>query len=87
MKYFLAIILILTCFACRSKTEQFTSGNPLSVEFGDPYILKASDGFYYMVGTGGVKNGFKMYSSTDLKSWKDEGRIYQGNSGRMRPTI
>jgi beta-xylosidase len=33
-----------------------------------------------MIGTGGVKDGFKMYSSTDLKSWKDEGRIYQGNT-------
>lgn len=53
--------------------------NPLPVEFGDPYILKASDGIYYMVGTGGVKDGFKMYTSTDLKEWKDNGRIYQGN--------
>jgi beta-xylosidase len=32
-----------------------------------------------MVGTGGVKDGFKMYSSKDLKEWKDEGRIYRGN--------
>ena len=54
--------------------------NPLPVKFGDPYILKASDGKYYMVGTGGVRDGFKMYSSTDLKTWKDEGRIYQGNT-------
>ncbi|MEL7587439.1 MAG: glycoside hydrolase family 43 protein [Prolixibacteraceae bacterium] len=80
MKNFLAILLILTCFACKSKTEQFIPGNPLSVEFGDPYILKASDGIYYMIGTGGVKDGFKMYSSTDLRNWKDEGRIYRGNT-------
>jgi beta-xylosidase len=33
-----------------------------------------------MIGTRGVKDGFKMYSSIDLKEWKDEGRIYQGNT-------
>jgi beta-xylosidase len=57
-----------------------TFQNPVPVKFGDPYILKASDNQYYMVGTGGVRDGFKMYSSTDLKAWKDEGRIYQGNT-------
>ena len=54
--------------------------NPLPVEFGDPYILKASDGIYYMIGTGGVRDGFKMYTSTDLKEWNDEGRIFEGNT-------
>ena len=67
--------------ACQEKkAEQLQVQNPLPVEFGDPYILKASDGLYYMIGTGGVNDGFKMYSSTDLKDWKDEGRIYQGNT-------
>lgn len=60
--------------------ERFRVENPLPVEFGDPYILKASDGLYYMVGTGGVRDGFKIYSSTDLKSWKDGGVIYKGNT-------
>ncbi|WP_339739380.1 glycoside hydrolase family 43 protein [uncultured Sunxiuqinia sp.] len=67
--------------ACQRKPESLpTFDNPLPVEFGDPYILKASNGLYYMIGTGGVKDGFKMYSSTDLKDWNDEGRIYQGNT-------
>ena len=66
--------------SCQSPEEKLNFDNPLSVEFGDPYILKASDGNYYMVGTGGVSDGFKMYTSSDLKTWKDEGRIYQGNS-------
>ncbi|MBW6501085.1 MAG: glycoside hydrolase family 43 protein [Bacteroidales bacterium] len=60
--------------------QDFIPENPLPVAFGDPYILRASDGVYYMVGTGGVRDGFKMYSSRDLKSWKDEGQIYRGNT-------
>ncbi|MDP4184830.1 MAG: glycoside hydrolase family 43 protein [Bacteroidota bacterium] len=63
----------------KTRTSPFNVENPLPVALGDPYILKASNGKYYMVGTGGVEDGFKMYSSADLKNWKDEGRIYQGN--------
>ena len=73
---FLAVVTV-TCSESKQKLE---FNNPLPVEFGDPYILKSSDGKYYMTGTGGVKDGFKMYSSDDLKEWKDEGRIYSGNT-------
>ncbi|MDR2040446.1 MAG: glycoside hydrolase family 43 protein [Bacteroidales bacterium] len=52
--------------------------NPLPVSFGDPFILRAADGIFYMYGTGGVNNGFKAYSSPDLVNWKDEGVIYRG---------
>ncbi len=76
---FLITAMALFFISC-SKSPKISFENPLQVEFGDPYILKASDGNYYMIGTGGVKDGFKMYSSTDLKEWKDEGRIYQGNT-------
>ncbi|HEX2976150.1 MAG TPA: glycoside hydrolase family 43 protein [Bacteroidales bacterium] len=74
--YFLALGLILA--GC--SYEKNRSENPLQVNLGDPYILKASSGKYYMTGTGGIKDGFRMFSSTDLKEWKDEGRIYQGNT-------
>lgn len=54
--------------------------NPLPVEFGDPYILLASDGTYYMYGTGGgAVDGFCAYSSDDLVHWKKEGQVYRGN--------
>jgi beta-xylosidase len=54
--------------------------NPLAVEFGDPYVLLASDGHYYMYGTGaGAVDGFCAYSSTDLVNWKSEGQVYRGN--------
>lgn len=80
MKKYLIILLVFIQFACQNEVRKLVFENPLPVEFGDPYILKASDGKYYMVGTGGVKDGFKMYSSGDLKEWKNEGRIYQGNT-------
>ena len=77
---FFTFIITFAVFSCNTNSDNSFIENPLPVEFGDPYILKASDGLYYMIGTGGVKDGFKMYSSNDLKEWKDEGRIYQGNT-------
>jgi beta-xylosidase len=80
MKNLYVFFLFVFFAACNEKQIELQFDNPLPVEFGDPYILKASDGIYYMVGTGGVEDGFKMYSSTDLKEWNDEGSIYQGNT-------
>ena len=79
MKNLALFILLLNLAGCNATGPRETFDNPLPVAFGDPYILKASDGLYYMIGTGGVKEGFKMFSSPDLKEWKDEGIIYQGN--------
>ncbi len=71
---------VLPCFSCAQNNENKkveTYHNPLSVEFGDPYVLHAADGTYYMYGTGGVaKNGFAAYSSRDLVNWKSEGQVY-----------
>ena len=80
MKGKIYILYLLMAVGCSNSSRQFLPENPLSIRFGDPYILKASDNSYYMVGTGGVRNGFKMYSSPDLKNWNDEGPIYQGNT-------
>ncbi|MCD7930805.1 MAG: glycoside hydrolase family 43 protein [Tannerellaceae bacterium] len=68
------------CFACtqtKQKEETVIIQNPLPVAYGDPFILKASDGNFYMYGTSG-DNGFKVYSSADMKEWKDEGLVYRG---------
>ena len=55
------LILLFFLFCVHSnQAKQMTFENPIPVKFGDPYILKASDNRYYMVGTGGVKDGFKM---------------------------
>ena len=51
------------------------------IRFGDPFVLRASDGKYYMYGTGGVKDGFRCYVSDNLEEWTDGGRVYRGNTG------
>lgn len=82
MKNTLFVILLsgILVTSCQNDKQAITFNNPLPVKLGDPFILRASDGIYYMTGTGGVRAGFKMYSSSDLKTWKDEGRVYQGNT-------
>lgn len=52
--------------------------NPVGAEFGDPFILKASDGRFYMYGTSENVNGFKAMSSDNLADWTDEGLVYRG---------
>ena len=76
----LYIFIISACFAtgCCEKTIKYEINNPLPVAFGDPFILKASDGKFYLYGTGGTPNGFIAYSSDDLNEWKHEGVIYIG---------
>ncbi|MDP4240333.1 MAG: glycoside hydrolase family 43 protein [Bacteroidota bacterium] len=56
--------------------------NPIDVELGDPYVLLASDGKYYMYGTDetGKIEGFSVYSSDNLVDWKQEGQVYKGNT-------
>jgi GH43 family beta-xylosidase len=51
--------------------------NPRLRNIADPSVLRASDGKYYAYPTGG--NKFKVYSSSDLVTWKDEGVALQGS--------
>ncbi len=76
---FVALSALLT-LSCHNSNRETTLHNPLSVAFGDPFVLKASDGNFYMYGTGGVKDGFRACVSSDLTNWKELGRIYQGNT-------
>lgn len=77
------LLVLITIFSCSGKKpvlEEFTPRNPLEIKFGDPYVLLASDGKYYMYGTGGgAVDGFSAYSSDNLKDWKSEGQVYRGN--------
>ena len=54
-------------FSCSDRTPAIS--NPLDIDFGDPYVLLAGDGRYYMYGTGIVKDGFCCYSSDNLADW------------------
>jgi len=76
---FFICFAFLACFPSSKKQEStsLTFQNPIPVAFGDPFILKSTDGKYYMYGTSGI-NGFKAYSSDNLKDWKDEGIVYEG---------
>ncbi len=75
----LTLFALLAMAACKC-TEPITYQNPLDVKFGDPYVMLASDGRYYMYGTGGVKNGFGCYVSDNLVDWEYKGAVYQGNT-------
>ena len=76
----LSAILLNSCNGSGSNSEQpVVYSNPLPVAFGDPVVLSASDGKYYMYGTGGVEKGFAAYSSDNLVDWHFEGEVYSGN--------
>ena len=64
----------------RSSREPVTYTNPLPVALGDPFVLSASDGKYYLYGTGGVEKGFGAYSSDNLADWQYEGQVYSGDN-------
>ena len=70
-------IQVSSCQDTSTERKVSASNNPLDVKFGDPYVLydKKSD-MYYMYGTGGVSNGFAVYSSTDLVHWENKGVVY-----------
>jgi GH43 family beta-xylosidase len=54
--------------------------NPSSVSnIGDPYILRASDGMYYMYATSS-RFGFKVWSSADLINWNEEGLAFEAGA-------
>jgi GH43 family beta-xylosidase len=60
-------------------TDLFTYTNPSAVNrIGDPYVLKAPDGYYYCYPTSRTK-GFKVWKSKDLCEWEDAGLAYDGN--------
>ncbi|HHU41083.1 MAG TPA: family 43 glycosylhydrolase [Fermentimonas caenicola] len=79
----LALIFSLLLTGCNSasgkKSVSTVYKNPLPVEFGDPFILSASDGKYYMYGTGGTDKGFVAYSSENLADWTLVGQVYDGS--------
>lgn len=51
--------------------------NPLPIRYGDPFLLKASDGKYYLYGTS-LGDGFEVWSSDDLQTWDSCGQVYKG---------
>lgn len=74
-------LLCLCLFACNTKKESETMTstvtNPIPLKLGDPFLLHAADGRYYMYGTS-LDNGFEAFVSDDLVQWDSCGQIYKG---------
>ena len=73
----LAISLVIVGACTRSGADSTTICNPLPIKFGDPFLLHASDGRYYIYGTSPI-DGFEAYVSDDLAKWESVGQIYKG---------
>lgn len=80
---FILAAMSVSFVACGNKqgtnsTVTVEYSNPLPVKYGDPFILKASDGKYYMYGTDGSVPGFKVYKSDNLTDWEYVTMAYEG---------
>lgn len=75
----IACCALLCCMTgCRKEKEKTMEvANPIPIKFGDPFLLHASDGRYYMYGTS-MADGFEAFVSDDLTNWEACGRVYQG---------
>lgn len=77
---FCAAVLVLTgCQQGPAKDShvESTIQNPIPLKFGDPFLLHASDGRFYMYGTS-LEDGFEAFVSDDLVNWESCGQIYHG---------
>lgn len=80
-KLFLIALLCTCLLSCNTKKDPApttsTVTNPIPLKLGDPFLLHASDGRYYMYGTS-LGDGFEAFVSDDLKQWESCGQIYKG---------
>ena len=82
MKHLFPLALLCLClFACNTRREAETKTsivtNPIPLKLGDPFLLHASDGRYYMYGTS-LDDGFEAFVSDDLVDWDSCGQVYKG---------
>ena len=82
MKKLLPLALLCLCLAgCNTKKEAareaVTLTNPIPLKLGDPFLLHAGDGRYYMYGTS-LADGFEAFVSDDLTEWESCGQVYKG---------
>lgn len=62
-----------------AEPESRTYKNPLAVYIGDPYVLRAPGGRYYIYGTGGgpgAATAFPTFTSANLVEWSAVGQTY-----------
>lgn len=74
----MASLALTSCISYKyEKNYTLSWSNPLPLKFGDPFLLHASDGKYYMYGTS-LEDGFEAYVSDSLSNWQPCGKVYQG---------
>ncbi len=72
-----AVVAFGSCQSSKPKTEEVSLNNPVPVKFGDPFLLHAQDGKYYLYGTS-LADGFECFVSEDLQTWDSCGQVYKG---------
>ena len=75
-----AIAIIGVCCGCQPSKQEAQESllvNPIPLKLGDPFMLHASDGRYYMYGTS-LGDGFEAFVSDDLVNWESCGQVYHG---------
>lgn len=71
------VVLLLILGGCQMNSYIFPKATVTNI--GDPYILTAPDGAYYMYATSSTV-GYKVWKSTDLENWEALGLAYQLSS-------
>ena len=64
--------------------ETFTFPEPVLQNVADPFVLTASDGYYYLYGTGtsaSTGGGFRVWRSDNLTDWTAEGLAFSYRRG------
>lgn len=76
----LITVILIACIDCNSQSpvQMETYMNPVIKDqyMGDPFML-VNNNTYYVYGTNASGEGFKCWSSTDLKNWKEEGFVFR----------
>lgn len=75
-----AVLSLLTCCNQAKKVAddvEVVINNPIPVKYGDPFLLHASDGKFYLYGTS-LGDGFECFVSEDLQTWDSCGQVYKG---------
>ena len=78
MKRILLLLCAVLSVAACNRGPKVIISNPVDVKMGDPFVMLASDGYYYMYGTTNANRGYKAYRSDDLYTWEDLGMVYVG---------
>ncbi len=75
-------LIALGAIGCSQKSTESHETDCLrtiDIKFGDPFVLAANDGRFYMYGTS-LPDGFEAYVSDDMENWEPCGQVYHGGA-------